>query len=195
MSRILGIVGSPRRKGNTHLLVTRQLQGAKDEGAIVEELFLNDLHIRECDGCHVCWHGKPCGKRDDMNDIYRKIEESDAIVFGTPVYWYGPTALMKALIDRFVYFNCPENRGGIRGKNAVLVIPFEEDDPETVGPLLTFFEKSLSYLEIKMVGKIIVPGVTRRGEVLRKADRMEEAFLLGRRLAGRTTAVQDTGRQ
>jgi multimeric flavodoxin WrbA len=59
-----------------------------------------------------------------MLAIYPKIIEADVIIFGTPVYWYGPTALMKAFIDRFVYFNCPENRAK-SGKAAN--IPFEDD--------------------------------------------------------------------
>ena len=114
MKNFLGVVGSPRKKGNTHILISKIFQGAKREGAIGDILFLNDLDIQECDGCHICWMGKPCRKKDDMNRIYPKIIESDVIIFGTPVYWYGPTALMKGFIDRFVYFNCPENRKYIK---------------------------------------------------------------------------------
>jgi hypothetical protein len=108
--KVLGVVGSPRKNGNTHILVSRILEGAEKQGAAAETIFLNDLNIRECNGCHACWRGKRCSKKDDMRDIYPKIIESDVIVFGTPVYWYGPTALMKGFMDRFVYFNCPENR-------------------------------------------------------------------------------------
>ena len=114
MKKILAVTGSPRRNGNTHILVTKIAEGAKSKGAIIDELFLGDLAIIECDGCHVCWKGKECSKNDDMLTIYSRIIQSDIIIFGTPVYWYGPTALMKAFIDRFVYFNCPENRKKIR---------------------------------------------------------------------------------
>jgi multimeric flavodoxin WrbA len=183
MKRILGVVGSPRRNGNTHILVSRILQGAREEGAKADILFLNDLNIQECDGCHACWKGKQCSKNDDMIDIYPKIIESDVIVFGTPVYWYGPTALMKGFIDRFVYFNCTENRVKIKGKSAVIAVPFEEEDPETVAPLVVFFEKCFQYLQINLIGKIIVPGVGRKGEILQKEARLEEAYELGGRLA------------
>ncbi len=187
--KVLGVVGSPRKNGNTHILVSRILEGAEKEGAEVESIFLSDLNIRECNGCHACWKGKECSKHDDMNSIYPKIVESDVIVYGTPVYWYGPTALMKAFIDRFVYFNCPENRAKIRGKSAVIAIPYEEDNPETVVPLEMLFEKSFRYLEMKLVGKIIVPGVGSKGEVLKKRDRLNDAFELGRKLA---KSVSDT---
>jgi multimeric flavodoxin WrbA len=183
VKRFLGVVGSPRKKGNTHILVSRIFEGARNEGATGEILFLNDLHIQECDGCHVCWKGKPCTKKDDMNRIYPKIIESDVIVFGTPVYWYGPTALMKGFIDRLVYFNCPENRVKIRGKAAVIAVPYEEESPDTAAPLMALFEKSFQYLEMNLVGKVIVPGVSRKGEILGKKDRLEEAFELGRKLA------------
>lgn len=180
---ILGVAGSPRKRGNTHTLVSRILEGAVAEGAAAETLFLGDLDIRECDGCHVCWKGRQCSKKDDMNKIYPKIIQSDIIVFGTPVYWYGPTALMKCFMDRFVYFNCPENRAKIRGKSAVIAVPFEEEDPKTADLLVKFFKKSLQYLEMKLIGKILVPGVGSRGDILRKPGSLEEGCELGRKLA------------
>jgi multimeric flavodoxin WrbA len=177
--KILGVMGSPRKKGNTHALVSAALDGAADLGAAVETVFLGDLAIRECDGCHACWAGKPCPKHDDMNALYPRLVESDAIVFGTPVYWYGPTALMKAFIDRFVYFNCPENRQGVAGKSAAVVVPFEEEDESTGQPLIAFFEKSLRYLGMELVGHLLVPGVTNRGDVLRKPECLARAKELG----------------
>ena len=181
--KILGVVGSPRKNGNTHVLVEEILAGARDGGAETAILLLGNMAIRECDGCHVCWTGKECCKNDDMNGVYARIVESDVLVFGTPVYWYGPTALMKAFIDRFVYFNCPANRTQVRGRSAALAIPYEDESPDTVAPVVEFFRRCFDYLEMKLVGRIIVPGVTRRGEVSQKADRMAEAHELGRVLA------------
>lgn len=179
MKQILGIIGSPRRNGNTHLLVSRILEGAGAAGAGESLILLNDLVIRACDGCHVCWKGKPCSKQDDMHALYTDIISSDVLVLGTPVYWYGPTALMKGFIDRFVYFNCPENRVKIRNKGVILAIPFEETDPATAALTIEFFQKSLGYLEMNLLGIISVPGVTARGEILQKKDTMEEAYTLG----------------
>ena len=183
MTRVLGVVGSPRKNGNTHVLVSRILDGARDAGAAVDTIFLGDMTIRECDGCHVCWQGKPCSKRDDMKGLLPRIADNDVVVFGTPVYWYGPTALMKAFIDRFVYFNCPENRARIKGRAAALAIPFEDTDLETAALVVKFFEKSLQYLEMNLSGQILVPGVGEKGDILKKPDRLQEAFNLGARLA------------
>ena len=183
MTKILGIVGSPRKKGNTDILVDRILEGAKDAGADVEKVHLRGLKIKECDGCYVCWKGKECPKKDDMNDLYPLIEAADVIVFGTPVYWFGPTALLKAFIDRLIYFNCPENRAKIAGKAAVVASPFEDTDMETAATMLAFFEKCFDYLEMKPAGRILVPGVAEKGDILAKSDALEQAYQLGERLA------------
>ena len=180
MDKILGIIGSPRKNGNTDILVSQVLAGAKSAGAEIEALYLGDLDIHECNGCHACWRAQVCSKKDDMNPIYQKIAESDAFVFGTPVYWYGPTALMKAFIDRLVYFNCPENRPQIAGKTAGTVIPFEEESPETAELVVKFFEKSCAYLDITLGKQIVVPGVGRKGQVREKQDVLLSAYELGR---------------
>jgi multimeric flavodoxin WrbA len=183
MKKVLGIIGSPRKNGNTHLLVNKILEGAADSGLLTESILLKDLEIKECDGCHACWKGKDCSKGDDMNNIYPKIIESDIIVFGTPVYWYGPTALMKVFIDRFVYFNSDDNRIKIRDKQAVVVIPFEEDNPRTADLLVAFFKKCFSYLQLKFVETVIAPGVTVKGEVANKKEYLDRAYACGIRLA------------
>ncbi len=185
MTRVLGIVGSPRKNGNTHILVSHILAGAREVGVEVEMLFLGDLEIRECDGCHACWKGERCGKNDDMIGVYPKIIQSDAIVFGTPVYWYGPTALMKSLIDRFVYFNCPENRSKIRGKRVAVASPFEEENVEAGALLVEFFKRCFEYLEMDLAGTILVPGVGDKGDILAKQEELQNARELGRRLTRR----------
>ncbi|NLX13539.1 MAG: flavodoxin family protein [Phycisphaerales bacterium] len=189
MKKILGIMGSPRNNGNTDALLSELLAGAEQAGTRTELIRLGEMIIKPCTGCHACWAGKPCPNRDDMNDLYTRIAAADALVFGTPVYWYGPTALMKGFIDRFVYFNCPENRPKIAGKTAAVVIPYEETILETAAPLLTFFEQCLLYLQMQLAGRLIVPGVTKRGEVREHPHHMKEAFDLGVRL-GRVAAAR-----
>jgi len=181
VKRVLGFVGSPRKHGNTHLLVAKILEGAQAEGAAAETVFLSDLSIRECDGCLACWKGKPCPKEDDMNTLYPQIIASDLIVFGTPVYWYGPTAVMKGLVDRFVYFNCPENRAKIRNKLAILAVPYEEKDPETARLVVEFFEKSLAYLEMRLIGQVVVSGVAGKGDILARPESLAQGYDLGRK--------------
>lgn len=184
MVKVLGLVGSPRRNGNTRAMVDAILAGARDAGALTETVFIDGLSVGECDGCHACWKGRPCPKDDGMNGVYPKIAGSDVLVFGTPVYWYGPTALMKGLVDRLVYFNCPENRPKIRDKKAVLAIPFEDDDPETARLLVEFFGRSLGYLEVEVVETVLAPGVTLPGEIRKRKEYMDACYAAGRHSAG-----------
>jgi multimeric flavodoxin WrbA len=184
--KILAIVGSPRKGGNTDVLVSRIAEGSKAGGADVEVVRLGELAIRECDGCHACWRGRQCSKDDDMRRLYDSIAAADVLVLGTPVYWYGPTALMKAFIDRFVYFNCEANRVKIRGKKAAIAIVLEEDNQATWQPVVDFFSKSLGYMEMGLAGTIVVPGVGEKGAIHRKTDRLDEAERLGRSLTGRS---------
>lgn len=177
MATILGIIGSPRKGGNTQVVVERILDGAKSEGATAETLFLDDMKIRECIGCHACWNGLDCTRKDDMNSLYERIAGADCFVFGTPVYWYGPTAIMKAFLDRFVYFNCPDNRGGVKGKPAILTVSYEEDNPETAQLTVELFEKSFGYLGMYLFRSVIVPGVTKIGEVKSKPEILEKAYM------------------
>jgi len=119
-----------------------------------------------------------------MRGIYPKIAAGATIVFGTPVYWYGPTALMKAFIDRFVYFNCESNRPMVRGKRAAVAVVLEETREETWRPVVEFFQRSLAYLEMELAEIIVVGGVGEKGAIRRQPDRLEEAYRLGGRLAG-----------
>ena len=73
MKKILGVIGSPRKKGNTHVLVSQILSGAESQGFVQDQVFLNDLHIEECIGCHACWKIGSCVKQDDMNILYQKF--------------------------------------------------------------------------------------------------------------------------
>jgi multimeric flavodoxin WrbA len=184
--KMLAVVGSPRKGGNTDILVSRIAEGARARGGQAEIIRLSDLHIRECDGCHACWRGRPCSKDDDMREFYPKITACDVIVLATPVYWYGPTALMKAFIDRFVYFNCETNRPMVRGKRAAVAVVLEETSESTWRPVVEFFEKSLAYLEMTLAATIVVPGVGGKGAIRKQPQRLGEAHALGEKLAERS---------
>ncbi len=181
---VLAIQGSPRVNGNTSCLLSQVLQGAAEAGSETQLVHLGGLTIRECDGCHACWRGRPCSKRDDLPPLLGMVVNSDVIVFGTPVYWYGPTALIKAFLDRFVFFNCPANRPLVRGKRAALVVPFEDTDEAAAAPLVQMFEASSRYLEMEWAGCLLVPGVGERGAVLQQPEQLQRARELGARLAG-----------
>ena len=90
--KILGIVGSPRKGGNTEILVEEALTATREAGAQTEIILLADKNIAGCDGCGSCFETGVCKIKDDMQSIYPQLEAADAIIFGSPVYFGGVTA-------------------------------------------------------------------------------------------------------
>lgn len=98
--KILGMLCSPRKGGNTEILLKESLTSASDCGAQTELLTLRDKNIRPCDGCYSCTKTGKCNINDDMQEIYDKFIEADGIIFGTPVYFCTVSAQAKIIIDR-----------------------------------------------------------------------------------------------
>lgn len=96
--RIIGINGSPRKKGNTQALLKVALESSQIEN--VKLIHLVDYKIEPCDGCGVCWETKKCPIDDDLEKIINELVKSDAIIIGSPVYYGAVSAQMKAFIDR-----------------------------------------------------------------------------------------------
>lgn len=106
--KILAISCSPRREGNTELLLAEALQGAQDEGAEVELYSVSGKTIEQCDGCGTCREAGECHIKDDMQELYQKMLEADGIIFGTPVYFYSMAAQAKTIIDRTIALGRPD---------------------------------------------------------------------------------------
>ncbi len=105
--KIVGINGSPRKYGNTYKMLKLALYSAEEMGAEIKTIDLYDKKIEPCLGCladnqYACKY--PCVIKDDMQEIYKIILESDGIIFATPVYWFNMGGLMKNLIDRITVF-------------------------------------------------------------------------------------------
>ncbi|NBI08206.1 flavodoxin family protein [Senegalia massiliensis] len=98
--KVLGIIGSPRKNGNTDILVDSVLQGVKEKGFEVEKIYLSDLDFKGCIACEGCRKTCKCVLKDDLEDVYVKSEESDGIVLGSPTYFYNVTWLTKKFLDR-----------------------------------------------------------------------------------------------
>lgn len=99
--KVLGIIGSHRRLGNTDCLVKESLIGARDEGADVDVIRLTDLDIRPCKGCMMCaFRMEECRIEDDMVMLLDRIQESDGIILGAPTYILGPQGQVKLVMDR-----------------------------------------------------------------------------------------------
>ena len=98
--KAIGIVGSPRKNGNTEIITRHILKAVEEEGIETEVIRLAGLEIRPCNACMACENEETCPIDDDLFPIYIKMKEADAIILTSPVYYGSATALMKALMER-----------------------------------------------------------------------------------------------
>lgn len=135
--KILGIVCSPREGGNTEVLVREALEGVREAGGDPELVLLADKEIAPCNACGGCLEDGQCVLDDDMQDIYKKLEGADGLIFGTPVYFLNVTAQAKAVMDRTYGFL---RTGKLKGKVAAAIIAARRVGAGQVLSLLyTFF--------------------------------------------------------
>ncbi|MGD0644594.1 MAG: flavodoxin family protein [Candidatus Bathyarchaeia archaeon] len=175
---VIGLIGSPRRGSNTDLLVSTVLDGASTSNHTVNKIYLYEVDIAPCVDCKACKRSVyKCALRDGMQLLYPKLEEADVIVFGTPLYWYGPTAKMKLFIDRLRPFVGSKK---LKGKKAIVVVPSEEG-PGACDFIVGMFGLSFKYLEMDLVGKLLVKA-SEKAEVREQPEMLAKAFALGKTL-------------
>jgi multimeric flavodoxin WrbA len=183
--KVLVLLGSPRRKGNSAALAGAIARGAKAAGAEVETLYLHGLAIAPCKACMACQKpgSKGCSIDDDMQPIYRKMLEADAWVLASPVYWFTLSAQLKLWMDRC--FALPAyGRDPFAGKRIALALAYGGEDPFDSGCVnaLRTFQDAYRYAGAEIVG-MVYGSAMEAGDI--KADKalMKEAKELGRTLA------------
>ncbi|HIH87755.1 TPA: flavodoxin family protein [Candidatus Bathyarchaeota archaeon] len=144
MTSVLGVAGSPRRGGNTETLLDEVLRGAAEAGAMTEKVVLAERDVKSCRACNACARTKVCIQKDDMVSIIEKMREAEVWVLATPVYWWGPTAQMKAFIDR--WYSIP--RDVFRGKRVILAVSSGGGSPYSDLMVRTFGE-IFAYLDME----------------------------------------------
>jgi len=100
MKKVVAIYGSPRRKGNTALLLREAVRGAREQGAEVEEVVLRDLKMSPCMEIYGCKNAGRCAINDDFQKVYDSILTSRALILASPIFFYSVSAHMKILMDR-----------------------------------------------------------------------------------------------
>lgn len=169
--RILGIVGSPRRGGNTEILIDEVLAGAEESGFLIEKLILNELNITPCQACNACNKTGDCVQKDDMQKILEKMNQSDVWVFGTPIYWWGPTAQFKAFIDRWY----GADKAIFEKKKIILVISLGAGSAHYARHTIGMFEDIIPYKSAELVETILALGMNERGAVKKRPKIMAQA--------------------
>ena len=172
---ILILSGSPRKGGNTELLVEAFKKGAAVHHQ-VEVVSVRDYKVNPCMGCNVCFKNENniCAQKDDMATIYEKMSQADMLVIASPVYFYGISAQLKAVIDRF---HNPI-RDSFHIKKMALLLVGAATLPELFDAILTEYNLCLNFFNIEDAGRVLVRGVKEKGDI-RGTVFLEEAFQLG----------------
>jgi multimeric flavodoxin WrbA len=135
-SKLLAIMGSPRRGGNTDVLVDVAMEEFTSRGGQAQKVRVAELDINPCQGCFACMAGDGletlCTQLDDMTGLYQKLQEADRLIWATPVYMWSPTGQMKLFLDRLFPtgdYQSTRWRRLLAGKRVGFIIVYAEEDP------------------------------------------------------------------
>ena len=179
--KVIAIIGSPRKNGNTEFLASQSLKVLAEEGIDTEIVRLAGLDIRPCTACSQCKEGEQCSIKDDMFSIYEKMKAADGIIIGSPVYFGSCSALLRALLERAGYI-ARHNGETFKGKVGGPVVVARR-----AGQNFAFAELELWFYIVGM----IVPGSTYwnigfgrdKGEIAKDEEAINTARNFGKNMA------------
>ena len=178
-------MGSPRIKGNTDLLLDEALKGAQSQEAETEKIILDKLKIAPCREYYGCLKDGNCVIRDDMDDIYPKLLDVDAIIVASPIFFYTVSAQVLAFISRcqalWARKYILKNLDIPLRKGAFIAVGATRGEKLFDGPKLTmkYFFKAIN---AEYHDELLIRGVDKRGEIKEHPTALNEAFELGKRL-------------
>lgn len=175
--KILVITGSPRKNGNSNTLADYFIKGAKDSGHNVVRFDSAFKNVHPCIACNKCGMNGQCVFKDDFEFVRNNIVDADAVIFATPMYYFGISARIKAVIDRFYAIN--EQIHTL--KKAALIMTYADTSPKEAEPIINHYETLLRYLGWSDAGKIIASGVWTEGDVAR-TQYPKAAYELGKNI-------------
>jgi multimeric flavodoxin WrbA len=185
--KLLAILGSPRRGGNTEILLDEAIRGAHERGATWEKVVLRDLKIRPCLEIYQCARTGNCAIQDDMQPLYGKLTETERLIIASPIFFYSVSGLTKAMIDRCqalwarkYRLRLPISSGKDR-RGAFISVAATRGKRLFDGVRLTmryFFDA----IDVAYGDELLVPGVDEKGAIRAHPAALEAAYTLGSRL-------------
>jgi len=180
--RVLIFKGSPREKGNSSILADRAAEGACAAGAEVETFSLHLMDIHPCDACDTCHETGVCVLKDDMQLLYPKLSEADAIVIACPIYWFTINAQTKLFIDRWYALESSQGNT-LKGKQFGILLTYGDTDPYSSGAInaMRTFQDMMRYIGAEISG-IVYGTAMDVGDVQKQPELMARAYKLGEKL-------------
>ena len=185
--KIVGVFGSPRKDSNTTILAREILKSAGEAGAETREFLLEELEFHGCQGCDQCKTVREdCGQTDALSEVLKAIDEADALVLASPIYFSDVSGQFKLFFDRTYSFLKPDFTGRLRrGRRAVFVMAQGDSNREAYKDVFARYEHWLKVYGFDDTRLLLVSGVHAPGEVKGKSALLDEARALGRELATR----------
>lgn len=189
--KVLGIHASPRRGGNSDLLLERALAGAREAEAEVEVLRTAELDVPGCRGCGACERTGECALRDAMQDVYPVLDRAERIILAAPVYFYGFPSQAKALIDRAqarwsrrMLERSRDQRTQHHGGKGYLIAVGATGGKRLFEGMQRTARFFFDALDMGYAGDLLLPGLDARGAVRAHPDALDRAHQLGQQAAG-----------
>jgi multimeric flavodoxin WrbA len=186
--KVLGIMGSPRKGGNSDLLLDQALAGARDAGAEVEKINLCHKKISGCLNCEKCNTTGICVIKDDMPEIHKKILEADAIIHSVPVYFWAMNAQTKAYLDRWCAFFDGEWKWHkqyypkMKGKGVGLITVCGDTNVHTADSVVLSFKNTADFTKLSWIGAVMASAGA-KGDIAKDEKAKKEAYELGKKAA------------
>ena len=174
--KILGISCSPRKTGNTAVMLEESLKGAGQEGAETDIFNVSGKEFKPCDGCYSCIGKGVCHIKDDMQPLYEKMIEADGILFGIPVYYYSMNAHAKIIMDRTFCLNTPE-RTLANKVGSVIGIAGSIGIADILKDFYFFFA-----VRHMLPANFVAAYAVNKGEITERKQGMKAAWNLGRQM-------------
>jgi multimeric flavodoxin WrbA len=184
VKKVLVLLGSPRKNGNSAILAASIAKGAKSKGAKAETLFIHGMKVAPCKSCYACQ--KPgstgCSIQDDMQSIYKKLQEADAWIIASPVYWFTMSAQTKLWMDR-CFALLPRAEDSFVNKRIAIAMTYGDIDPFKSGCInaLRAFQDAFGYVKACIIGMVYGSAMD-AGEIKINRELLAEAEELGRKL-------------
>ena len=161
--KIIGFNGSPRKEGNTEWIINKILESAQEKGAETESWCSGEIDIKPCKGCLGCVQSDKCVVNDDMQMIYKSLEQADALILGSPVYMGQMSAQTKIFTDRLFAQITPRFSPKFKEENAgkKLILLFTQGNPDTnmFKEYFDYTKRMFQLLEFDVKGLYVVAGM------------------------------------
>ncbi len=179
--KAIGIVGSPRKNGNTDTLVQAVLDGAKEAGYQTEKYYLNEMSYMGCQGCGYCKAHENCQLKDDVSKLLEALQKADAIVFGSPIYFFQFTGQFRLMEDRMYSLVDSNFNSRVKpGKKAVIVTSQGNPDENAFNGAIQEFANVLKLVGIQLTGIVKMANGGSPDAVKSRKDLLEKAMALGK---------------